>query len=327
MNTELKFKNLIELTEYFSDTQTCVDHLEKLRWNGQRCCVHCGSTKTYVCKGFGKYKCGDCKSRFSVTSKTFFEASKISLSKWFIAMYLCLSHKKGVSSVQLAIDLGVTQKTAWFILHRIRVLVCDRSPELLEGVVELDETYIGGRDKNKSLKKRREQKAYTQRTGKGWRSEKAMVAGAVERGGRLVLKHIPNVQPDVLVPFVHDSVKKDSTIYTDELGTYTQTQGYTHETVKHSNKEYVRGKVHTNTIEGAWSLFKRSIYGIHHQVSKKHLQKYAVAFAFRYSTRKHTEQERFDIALTKCNEGRLRYSELIKSDSVSMYERNKELGL
>ncbi len=328
MNTEKKFKSLFELVNYFSDEKKCVEHLELLRWNGQRGCPHCGSVKTYVCKGLGKYKCGDCKQRFSVITKTFFEASKIPLSKWFIAMYLCLGHKKGVSSHQLARDLGVTQKTAWFILHRLRLLVKDKAPAMLDGMVEADETYIGGKDNNKSNKKRKELKLKSKLTGSTWLDEKSSVAGLLQRNGKLILKHVPAATHKFLVPFVNEHVKKGSTLYTDEHGAYALVDGVNHDTVKHVNKEYARGRVHSNTIEGAWSLFKRSIYGIHHSVSKKHLQKYATAFAFRYTTREFSEQQRFDLALSQCADGRLTYWELIKNDSKkTIFERNKELGI
>lgn len=327
MNTDVKFTSLVELTRYFSDEKKCVEHLEQLRWNGQRACPHCGSVKTYVCKGLGKYKCGDCKHRFSVITKTFFESSKIPLSKWFIAMYLCLSHKKGVSSHQLARDLDTTQKTAWFILHRIRCLVLERKPNLLGGIVEMDETYVGGKDRFKSLKKRKELHKQTLETGKSWKSEKAVVVGALERNGKLILKHVSNSFKETLEPFVTQNVKEGSRVFTDEHYSYSGLgKTYKHQTVTHSLKIYAIGDVHTNSIESAFSHFKRSIYGIHHYISVKHLQKYAVAFAFRFSTRKATEQQRFDLALTKCDEGRLTYWDLIKNDKkVSVFERNNEV--
>lgn len=326
METEVKFKSLIQLTKYFSDEAKCVEHLEQLRWGNERGCVHCGSTKTYVCKGLGKYKCGDCGERFSVKTKTFFENSKIPLSKWFIAMYLCLSHKKGVSSIQLATDIGVTQKTAWFILHRIRLLVNERAPQMLTGTIEADETFIGGKDRFKSKKKRKELVEQTKATGSGFRSEKAVVVGLLQRDGKLILKHIPNAKAENMVPFVEKHVAKGSELFTDEHYAYARTTGYIHQSVRHSVQEYKVGKTHTNTLEGAWALFKRSVYGIHHSISKKHLQKYATAFAFKYSTRDYTEQQRFDLALSKCSEGRLTYWDLIKNDSMlTIFQRNDEI--
>lgn len=326
MNTEVKFKSLVELTKYFSDEKKCVEHLELLRWNGQRGCPHCGSVKTYVCKGLGKYKCGDCKQRFSVLTKTFFEATKIPLSKWFIAMYLCLGHKKGVSSHQLARDLQVTQKTAWFILHRLRVLVKDKAPAMLDGMVEGDESFFGGKERNKSNKKRKELQQKSKLTGSTWHDEKHVVAGLLQRDGKIVLKHVPNATHHHLTPFVHTHIAKGAKFYTDEHSGYAYVQGYQRGVVNHAAKQYTNGSIHSNTIEGAWSLFKRSVYGIHHSISRKHLQKYAVAFAFRYNTRKLTEQQRFDIALSQCADGRLTYWDLIKNDSnVSIFERNEQL--
>ena len=305
--TELKFKNLVQLQKHFSNKQRCVEHLEQLRWSGEKCCVHCGSVKIYVCKGFGKYKCGDCKSRFSVTSGTFFENTKIPLTKWFVAMYLCLSHKKGVSSCQLARDLGVTQKTAWFILHRIRQLVISKAPAmLLDGMVEIDETYLGGKEKNKHANKKLTSKGSEVNKGK------STIVGAVQRNGSAIAKFVPNANKKHLLPFIKTNIKPLTTVYTDEWYAYGQlNETFNHDTITHSKKEYVRGNVHTNTIENFWSVFKRTIYGTYHQVSDKHLQQYANEICFRYSTRKQSEQHRFDNALGNCD-GRLKYAQLIQ---------------
>lgn len=311
INKEIKFKNLVQLQKHFSNKQRCVEHLEGLRWGAERCCVHCGSVKTYVCKGFGKYKCADCKLRFSVTTGTFFENTKVPLTKWFVAMYLCLSHKKGVSSCQLARDLGVTQKTAWFILHRVRQLVVSKAPQmLLEGMVEVDESYLGGLEKNKHKNKRLKTKGATINKGK------KVLVGAVERNGRAVVKFIERPTKEHLLPFIKKNIKPLTTVYTDEFYAYGQlSDSFNHASINHSAKQYVRGNVHTNTIENFWSVFKRCIHGTYHQVSDKHIQQYANEITFRFSTREQSEQRRFDNALGNCD-GRLTYADLIQSDKA-----------
>ena len=302
MNTNIKFKNLVELTKYFSDEKKCCEHLAKLRWDGTPACPHCGGTKVYKCKAPRAYICGEkgCLSRFSVTTGTFLEDTKIPLSKWFIAMYLCFSHKKGVSSHQLARDLGITQKSAWFILHRIRSFVSEKAPEmLLHNIVESDSAYIGGKEKNRHANKK---------TGRNH----APVVGAVQRGGKVVTKYEPNIDTEHINKFLKDNVKEGAMLYTDEGHEYAKLDSaYYHDTVKHMIKEYVRGDVSTNAIENYWSVLKRVIYGTYHQVSRKHLQKYLDEVSFKYSTRKSTEQERFDAALALC-EGKLKYPQLIQ---------------
>ncbi len=311
MNTEIKFKNLIDLTKYFADERKCCEHLAQLRWGGTPACPHCGGTKVYKCKAPRAYICGEkgCLSRFSVTTGTFLEDTKIPLSKWFIAMYLCFSHKKGVSSCQLARDLGCTQKTAWFLLQRIRSFVSEKAPEmLLQNMVEADETYIGGKEGNRHANKKKGN------YGRG-ESGKAVVLGAVERGGKVVARHVPNAKSEHIHPFIKENVKEGSILFTDEWYAYNGlNEAFTHDTIKHMLKEYVRGEVHTNSIENFWSVLKRGIYGTYHQVSKKHIQKYLDEFSFKYSTRENTEQERFDKALSLC-EGKLKYPQLIQRNT------------
>ncbi len=319
MNTDKKFKNLIELSAYFSDEAKCVEHLEQLRWNGTLACPHCGGTRVYRLKQLKKYKCGEkgCLKRFSVTTGTFFESTKIPLSKWFVAMYLCLSHKKGVSSCQLARDLSVTQKTAWFILHRVRSLVTDKIPVMLEGIVEVDETYVGGKEKNKHKSPHAKAKrlaAAGGKIGRGYSAgdSKTVVFGLLERDGKVVNYVVPNSKGESLLPIIARQIKQGSTMYSDDLLMYRNTinLGFGHESVSHNQKEYVRGDVHTANIDGYWSQLKRGLVGVYHHASPKHLHRYCNEFAFRYNTRKNDEQERFDKALSNCD-GRLKYPQLI----------------
>ncbi len=312
------FNSLTQLTKYFSNKQRCVEHLAALRWeNSQPACVYCGSLKVYTCKGFGKYKCGDCKSRFSITTGTFFENTKLPLTKWFVAMYLCLSRKKGTSSHQLAKDLDISQKSAWFVLHRIRALVTESAPGMLftDGMVEVDETYIGGKDINRHANKKKRRIGTNNVTEIPSPSvDKHMVAGIVQRGGKVITKHIPDAVRDTLEPLIHIHVDPKVRVITDEHHAYKDLNiRYTHDTIKHSSRIYVQGDIHTNTIENYWSVVKRCVYGTYHQLSGKHLQAYLHEFTFRYDTRKQTEEERFDVALKRC-EGRLKWDDLVNRE-------------
>ncbi len=328
MNKELTFKNLDDLTKTFNTELKCIKYFEKLRWNGERGCPHCGSVKTYVCKGHGKYKCGDCRKLFSITTGTYFENTKLPLRKWLIAMFLCLNHKKGVSSLQLAETLGITQKSAWFVLHRIRAIVSQQVPEmLLSSVVEADETFIGGKEGNRHAKKKRkiplhhrltktEQKNQLKRSYAF--SDRKMVLGAVERGGRVVTKFVDSLGYDNIVPFILKSIRPGSTLYTDERSVYKAEKIrkiYKHDCINHASKDYVRGNVHTNTIENYWSVVKRCINGTYHQLSAKHLQAYLDEFSFRYNNRDVNNKIRIGEAFNYCH-GRLKYNVLIQKKTA-----------
>ncbi|HEX5002063.1 MAG TPA: IS1595 family transposase [Bacteroidia bacterium] len=310
-----KFNSLLQLTTYFSSKQRCVDHLAQLRWpEGKPVCVHCGSVKCYVCKGYGKYKCGDCKSRFSITTGTFFENTKLPLNKWFIAMYLCLSRKKGTSSHQLARDLGISQKSSWFVLHRIRELVTEKAPGMLfnEGIVEVDECYIGGKDVNRhGHKKVRKQNVNDVIEKPSPIIDKHMVVGIIQRGGKVYTEHVHRANLETLKPLIIQRVDPNVRVITDEHYAYSTLKWtYLHDQVNHSAKVWTIADAHTNTIENYWSVVKRCVYGTYHQLSGKHLQSYLSEFTFRYDTRTQSEEQRFLSALKRCN-GRLKWDQLV----------------
>ena len=301
-----KFNTILGLIKTFPDEQSCIDHLESLRWiNGHVVSPFDQSSKVYKCAN-NRYRCKETGKYFNVKTSTLFDNSKIELQKWFLAIWLVTSHKKGISSIQLSKDIGVTQKTAWFMLQRIRNCFGFDNDNNLSNEVEVDETYVGGKNKNKHNSKKVE--------GTQGRSvkDKAPVFGMVERCGKLNAKCVDDVTIRTLTKEIVRYVN-DATVYSDEwLGYNALKRIYDHQFVKHGAGQYVNGRVHTNTIEGFWSLLKRGILGIYHFTSVKHLQKYVDEFVFRYNTRDFNERNRFNLLLAN-TEYRLTYSTLISN--------------
>lgn len=300
------FKSILEFQKEFSTEEKCREYLEQQRWGGIPGCPFCGSINVHRFPNGKIFKCREkqCRQKFSATVGTIYENTKIPLSKWFLATYILSVHSKGISSLQLASWLGVTQKTAWHLNHRIREMLTDKAPELLEGIVEIDETYVGGSLKNIHAKKKKELKGLDNKT---------MVFGAIQRQGKVRTKVITQTNTENVNAAIGDFVALDSIMVTDEHHAYNKVgQKYKHRKVNHRGKEYVRKEdilVHTNNIEGYWNILKKQIDGIHHSVSPKHLQRYCNESAFRYNNRALLQDERFAAALKNCN-GSLKYTQL-----------------
>lgn len=296
-----KFNSIFELTEYFNSDERCRRAIRDSRWiKNDVVCPYCGGHHCVERKD-GRYRCPHCKRNFSVLVGTIFENTKISLRKWFIAMYLISCHKKGISSVQLATDIHITQKTAWFILHKVRTLYKQYDTPALEGEVEMDEMYLGGRETNKHECKK------TEKTQGRSVKTKTPIFGMVEREGSVRALKVPNTQAATLMPIIKQFVAEGSQVFTDELNAYNGLagEGYIHGIIHHGIKEYSKGGITTNSIEGFWAHFKRVVFGTYHFVSKVYLQRYIDEAVYRYNTRKDDEGLRFihmfHMAIGKCD--------------------------
>ena len=270
--------SVTQLFRMFPDEETCVRWFEQARWNGIPTCPHCGSQDD-ISQPKSKpdyYWCKACRKQFNVKIDTPFHATKRPLQEWIYAIYSVLTARKGVSAMQLSKELGVQYRTAWHMLHRVRE-ACQSGKFKLAGVVEVDETYVGGKERNKHESKKR-------KSGRGTAGETPVI-GARERGGKVKAMPIEATDGRSLIEFVEATAEPGATVYADDAKAYvnlsTILNQYQHESVKHSAGEYARGVVHTNGIESVWSVFKRSLTGTWHHVSNKHLGRYVNEAAFR----------------------------------------------
>jgi transposase-like protein len=273
--------NLIKLVEQFSDEEACRKHLTELRWPDGVKCLRCECAKVNGPSKRHLYECSECGYQFSVKVGTVFNDSKLPLWKWFIAVYLMCESKKGISANQLKRTLGVSYKTAWYLCHRIRSTMEDASGEMLSGIVEADETYIGGKKRFPAGTTRSEMALHR-------RDNKTVVLGAVERGGKVRFRVAPDASSASVKGFLHDVVADDAeAIYTDSHRSYRGIgdENTVHEYVNHSANQWVNGQIHTNTVESVWSLFDRSVIGAYHKLSVKHLPAYLDEAAFRWNNR------------------------------------------
>lgn len=305
--------NLMKLIEKYDTDDKCRAMLEQLRWPDGVQCVRCESKKISRNYNRNQFECDSCGYHFSVTAGTIFHDSHLPLRKWFIATYLMCESKKGVSALQLKRTLNVAYKTAWYLCHRIREAVKDADTSLLSGICEVDETYVGGKAKNMH-KDVRERKI----KGRG-ASGKAMVLGAIERGGKVRLDADLVADRETLKAFIMRKLADETTaIMTDDLPAYDgiDDSNTRHEMVNHSKMEWVRGDVHTNTMEGVWSLFKRSIIGSYHQISVKHLDRYLDELEFRFNNRNNPYLFR-DALLRLIASSNLEYKQLTAKPSAN----------
>lgn len=294
-----QFKNLPQQLDYFKDEQTCKDYLATQRWNGHVTCPFCSHEKVYTTNR--GYKCASkvCNKKFSVTVGTIFENTKLPLRKWYAAIYLASSHKKGISSLQIARDLGIDKKNAWFMLHRIREAFAPKPIETqIDGLFHADEVFIGGKNKNRHADKK-----VPESQGRSTK-DKTPVFGIMQTGGKITTVVVPDTKAKTLKPIIEQLVAKGAIIVTDEWLGYTGlSKNYGHIVIKHKDNEYVRGAFHNNNIEGYWSLFKRMYIGTYHYMSRKHLARYCNELSYRFNSRTSTEADRF-ASVVQCTNGK-----------------------
>ena len=263
-----------QLFELIPDEKAAIQYLEGRLWPSGARCPKCKNLERVSLRKDGMYMCNFCVLKFSIRTGTIFERSHVPLHKWVYAMYLLLTARKGISSLQLAKEIGITQKSAWFLLQRLRE-ACGKDVRMLQGTVEVDETFVGGLEWNKHTHKKLNE-------GRG-AVGKVAVIGMRERNGRTVAMPIARNDMDTIQGAITERIAKDSRLMTDDHRSYTGLSGksFKHEVVKHSDGEYARGDANTNSIESVWAVMKRGLHGVYHKASKKHLNRYVNEFTFR----------------------------------------------
>jgi len=317
MEQQITPTSLLEAIRYFSDVDVCIEFVASLRWlDGIAQCPHCEAKNAGFLKTRRIWKCRECRKQFSVKTGTIFEESPIGLDKWLMAIWLVVNCKNGISSYEIARDLNITQKSAWFMLHRIRLALKNSNWSKMGGTkggpVEVDEAFIGGVPKNMHASRRAKMKI-----GMNGYAEKAIVVGMLDRNTRQVRASvIPNVKRETLQNHVLNGIERKSTVYTDGWSGYDglKVREFVHETVNHVD-EYVRGQVHTQGIENFWSLLKRGLKGTYVAVEPFHLDRYLDEQMFRFNNRATKDNplndaDRFMLAVSQISGKRLTYAEL-----------------
>ncbi len=280
--------NLITIYSLYPDQEACIEHLEAVRWRGEANCPHCGSLRVARKadgRREGRWNCYDCKSSFNVLSGTIFEKTKIELQRWFLAVGLIVNAKKSLSSYQLARDLDLNQKSAWYMQQRIRAAMAAGQAPLLQGIVEADEAYIGGKPRKRN--KRSDDGPGAPR---GRATRKLPVIGAVERGGNVTARVADDLSGKGILRFIKDTIDPAGTLLiTDEYRGYNAVRGHVRHAVINHSVAYADGATHTNTIEGFWSLLKRAWYGSHHHYSRPYSPLFIAEANWKYNHRKDSD--------------------------------------
>jgi transposase-like protein len=305
MDATKKPTTLLQAIRYFSDLDVATDFVANLRWPDGPICPRCGGTEHSFLRTRRIWKCKSCKRQFSVKLGTIFEDSPLGLDKWLPAVWLAANSKNGISSYELGRALGTTQKSAWFMLQRIRLAMQTGSFEAFSGTVEVDETYIGGlaRNMHKSIRARKI-------TGTGGQ-DKAKVLGMIERGGKVRVRHVEGLSKRTIHDFIRESVERGASVYTDSFPAYVGLDAdYDHRVVDHA-VQYVDGQVHTNYMENFWALLKRGLRGTYISVKPFHLFRYLDERVFTFNMRTLDDLGRFETVLTAATDRRLTYAELV----------------
>lgn len=313
MKQSTAFKSVVDLMAKLKTDSDCRNYLKQLLWKTDMPsgCPRCGNTTTYAFKDGRTYKCAACREKFNLLTGTIFENTKLPLNKWIACLWMSTSYKRGISSYQVARNIGVTQKTAWFMMQRIRQLFEHLKPESLEGVCTCDETFVGGKNKNRHKNKR-----YDFKNGNDQRkfADKISVFGVMEVHGKVISKSVPDVKMSSLQPLLLQYVKKKSTVMTDEWKAYQYINHFfEHKICSHLRGEYVsKDGATTNPIENYWSHVKRAVIGTYYHLTRKHIDRYLNEFDFKFNYRDLCDGDKFNLVLAQLPNSRLKYQTLIQ---------------